>query len=1074
MAGAGIGSRIGQLFGFEFVRKRPPEEQLVSFATKENEDGAVVVAAGGAYGTYVDLDGSVRTEAELVTKYREMSLQPECDAAVDEIINETISIDEDIIVDINLDKTNCSDSIKKVIREEFDGALRLLDFNKYAYDIFRRWYIDGRLYYHVVIDVDKPQDGIKELRYVDPRKIRKIREVAKKRIQTGSGGGGGPGDAIITRVANEYYIYNDKGFNYGNKPSGPATNGLKIAADAVLHIVSGLTDNGGTMVLSYLHKGIKALNQLRTLEDALVIYRLARAPERRIWYIDVGNLPKIKAEQYVREMMVKHKNRLIYDAACLALDTKISLLDGRTLTLSEMINEHESGKINWVYSHDPVTGKFAPGLVSWAGVTRKDEKVVRITLDNDKSFTVTLDHKFPVWNKGKVEAKDLQVGDSMIPLYRRKKSITSGRREYEQIFDNVTKKWIFTHRAVSSWKDDVGILNEYNYLDEHKNSVKKTIHHKNINGFDNSPDNLTRMNRDDHFAFHHQFCSEAGKIGGKVTAQRKREKNLPMFNMNYEQRAELGRQNGLSWAARRKELGILPFGGIENMRLASKLGNTKLKELLATDKEFHDNFCASISAGWGVEQRERASVRAKNLSHEHFVKMSKNGNTSRWADEVTRKEHSSRQTILYTKEIIELVKKCAIDNYSVSETIELINVSIDKTSWKELNTYQCIKQRTIDEFTTKDLSKVCVLSGFVGFKPYRNALKYNNHKIIKIEFIDDTQDVGTLTIDKYGLYHDYHTFALDAGISTCNSGEVRDDRKFMTMLEDYWLPRREGGRGTEVTTLPGGQTLGQMDDVLYFQKKFLQTLNVPVSRLNSDALFSVGRATEITRDEIKFARFITRLRNRFAVMFTKLLEKQLVLKQIMTIEDWTNICPNIKYDFSKDNYFTELKDAEILQARHDLAATFQDLIGKYYSHQWVREKLLQQTEEDIEKMDKEIEIEDNSEEPRWINPAIEQNVAMKDQLEMQAQGIGPDGQPTADGPPGASGAPAGPGNAGSGGASPEKEKYESVRQAKQTVEQIERKKENRTMQDESKYKAAVQVLAKNPELAKSLGISKKK
>jgi len=581
---------MAELFGFEFKRKIPVDT-LPSFAPKENDDGAVVVAAGGAYGTYVDLDGTVRTEAELVTKYREMALQPECDAAVDEIVNESLSCDDETIVDINLDNTDISDNIKKVIREEFQQCLKLLDFNKHAYDIYRRWYIDGRLYYHVLVDDKAVKEGIKELRYVDPRKIRKVREVAKRKLQTGMT----TGEGVMTKTVNEYFIFNDKGFNYGNKAVGPSSNGLKIAKDSVLHIVSGLTDNQGTMVLSYLHKAIKALNQLRTLEDALVIYRLARAPERRIWYIDVGNLPKMKAEQYVRDIMVKHKNRLIYDAS---------------------------------------------------------------------------------------------------------------------------------------------------------------------------------------------------------------------------------------------------------------------------------------------------------------------------------------------------------------------------------------------------------------------------------------------------------------------SGEVRDDRKFMTMLEDYWLPRREGGKGTEVTTLPGGQTLGQMDDVLYFQKKFLQTLNVPISRLNSDALFSIGRATEITRDELKFDRFVVRLRLRFSSLFTKILEKQLVLKGVMTIEEFQKLAMDFKYEYSRDNYFTELKNNEITEGRANLARNLQDMAGKYYSHAWIRKNILHQTDEDLEKMDEQITEETQSQDPRWINPTIEQNVQMLQQQQQAAQPPADDNQqPEAD-----------------------PNKIEEVRQAMVTIDQMKKKpKAQRSIQDQSKYKAAVQIVAKNPDVVKQMG-----
>jgi len=566
-----------ELFGWEFKRRKELDP-IPSFAPKEQEDGAVIVAAGGSFGTYVDLDGTVRTEAELVTKYREMSLQPECDSAIDEIVNEMVSIDEEKVVSIDLDNVDVPDKVKKAIRDEFDNCLNILNFNRQAYEIIRRWYTDGRLYYHVLIDEADPKAGIKEIRYIDPRKIRKVREIAKKRVK-----GGEMAEAVIQRTQNEYYIFNDKGFNYGNKAVGPSTTGLRIAKDSILHVTSGLTDTQGTMVLSYLHKAIKALNQLRTLEDALVIYRLARAPERRIWYIDVGNLPKMKAEQYVRDIMVKHKNRLIYDAS---------------------------------------------------------------------------------------------------------------------------------------------------------------------------------------------------------------------------------------------------------------------------------------------------------------------------------------------------------------------------------------------------------------------------------------------------------------------TGEIRDDRKFMTMLEDYWLPRREGGRGTEVTTLAGGQTLGQMDDVLYFQKKFLQTLNVPTNRLNSDALFSLGRATEVTRDELKFSRFVSRLRSRFATLFVKMLEKQLVLKQIMSIEDFALIQQKITFEFAKDNYFSELKDGEILDNRINLARNLQDMVGKYYSNEWLRREVLKQSDDVIEEMDKEIAEEKDN--PQFMDPLLQQQMQMDGAMGQQ------DFQPetTTDKMP------------------QEQENSNRLQDAQATYELLKNKK-NRTLKDEADLKSAAQILAKN-------------
>ena len=589
-----------ELFGFEFKRKEK-EVDLPSFVEEaDTDDGAVVISAGGAYGTYVDLDGTVRSEAELVTRYREMALVPECDAAIDEIVNESIAIDEKNLITLDLDRLDVSPQLKQIIKSEFNNCLSLIDFNKYAYEIYRRWYIDGRLYYHVMIDEKNPQLGIQELRFVDPRKIRKVREVQKKKAKNNE-----PTEITISKVVNEYYIFNDKGFNFGNKAVGTNTTGLRIAKDSIVHVVSGITDNQGQMVLSYLHKSIKPLNQLSTLEDALVIYRLARAPERRIWYIDVGNLPKMKAEQYVRDIMVKHKNRLIYDA---------------------------------------------------------------------------------------------------------------------------------------------------------------------------------------------------------------------------------------------------------------------------------------------------------------------------------------------------------------------------------------------------------------------------------------------------------------------NTGQIRDDRKFMTMLEDYWLPRREGGRGTEVSTLPGGQNLGEMNDVLYFQKKFLQSLNVPISRLNSDALFSVGRATEITRDEVKFSRFIVRLRHRFSHLFLELLKKQLILKSVTTLEDWELLKNSISFEFAKDNYFAELKDAEIRQSRVSQARDMQDMAGKYVSHEWIRRNVLQQSDDDIGMQDQIIMREEQSRDPRWVNPMVAQNEQMQQQQEQQQQDQ-EQGQAQQ------------PQDQGDSGDADGNERVKEIRDAMVFVDQMKRRgsPSNRTTQEQSRYKSSVQLIAKNPEIVQQIG-----
>lgn len=998
-----------QLFGFEFKRQEKEQPELPSFApSKETDDGALVVSAGGAYGTMVDLDGTVRSEAELVTKYREMALHPECDSAIDEIVNESIAIDDKNLVKIDLDSLRITEPLKKVIREEFENCLKIIEFNRYAYEIYRRWYIDGRLYYHVVIDESNPKEGIKELRYIDPRKIRKVREVQKKRAAQNIS------EPVLTKVVNEYYIFNDKGFNYGNKAVGASnTTGLKIAKDSIIHVVSGLTDNQGTMVLSYLHKAIKALNQLSTLEDALVIYRLARAPERRIWYIDVGNLPKMKAEQYVRDIMVKHKNRLIYDAAtgCFAMDTKIPLLDGRTLSISEIENEMLQGKVLWAYSCDPKTGNFAPGIITWAGVTRKSAEVLKITFDNGKSVVCTLDHNFPVWGKGFVQAQNLQIGESMIPHYTKMAPVVKEEPNivYEQIFDNVDKKWKFTHRQVSKWKDSLELVNECVYNKTYVNEEKNTVHHIDYNKFNNSPDNIVRMNNKDHWLMHSETASRLWDS----EEYRKKQKD-----------------------------------------------------------------------SWDDERRESVSFRGKQIPIERFIKMNILANESRWSVYENRVTHSVKQTTLYTQEIIDYVFQCAKNKEKYQDVIDHINSNskfVD--NWAKLNVGKRIRNKNFDKtpFNYNDIIRIGYMFGYKTWKEFTKgknskyisktktdkyvlvlknkrigtfnsleeaieARQHNNHKIVSIEKLKNPIEVGTITIDGNEIYHDYHTFALDAGVYTKNS--VRDDRKFMTMLEDYWLPRREGGRGTEVSTLPGGQNLGQMDDVLYFQKKFLQTLNVPISRLNSDALFSIGRATEITRDELKFERFITRLRSRFSHLFIKMLEKQLVLKGITTIEDWQLIQNQIRFDFAKDNYFAELKKAEILQNRISQTRDMQDMAGKYVSHSWIRKNVMQQSDEDIEQQDILIGLENQSGDPRWVNPMIMQNeqIAASQQQEMGADQEQPE---QSDG---------------------DRDKLEQVRQAIGVVNLTKKKPvDQRTPQEQSNYKAAVQLVAKNPDIVQQLG-----
>ena len=503
---------MSQLFGFSLERaKKVPKGP--SFVQKDSLDGSQPVVGGGYYGYSVDFDGQLRNEYELITRYREMVLQPECDSAVDDVVNETICGNfEDVPIAVELSNLKASDKIKKLIREEFDEILRLLDFENRSYEIFRRWYVDGRLFYHKVIDPDNPKGGLIELRYVDPRKIRKVTEYEQKRAEEMRGT---DINTQLTQKAASYYLYNPKGLR------NSTNQGMKIAPDSITYCHSGIQDLNKNMVLSHLHKAIKAVNQLRMIEDSLVIYRLSRAPERRIFYIDVGNLPKNKAEQYLREVMGRYRNKLVYDA---------------------------------------------------------------------------------------------------------------------------------------------------------------------------------------------------------------------------------------------------------------------------------------------------------------------------------------------------------------------------------------------------------------------------------------------------------------------NTGEIKDDKKFMSMLEDFWLPRREGGRGTEISTLPGGQNLGELEDVKYFQKKLYKSLNVPNSRLETETTFNIGRAAEITRDEVKFQKFVARLRKRFGELFVDLLKTQLVLKGICSIEEWEEMKEHIQFDFIADNYFSELKDIEIRNERMNEVNQMDPYVGKYFSIEHIRRHVLKQTDVEIKEIDKQIERE--MEEGLISDPAMELEMGM--------------------------------------------------------------------------------------------------
>lgn len=916
-----------RIFGFEITRrdkKQDETEEVKSFTPPQNEDGALVVQSGSYYGTYVDLDGTVRNEIELITRYREMSLQPELETAIDEIVNEAIVNDDSGKgVEINTEDLKESDQLKKKIRDEFEYILKLLNFGNMGHELFRRWYIDGRIFYHVIIDEDAPTKGIKEVRYIDPRKIRKIREIQKTKDPT-------TGIEIIKRQQ-EYYLFNDRGV------LGAHSNlGAKIAVDSIVNINSGLMDAKRSMVLSYLHKATKPLNQLRMVEDASVIYRLSRAPERRVFYVDVGNMPTIKADQYLRDIMVKYRNKLVYDSStgelkddrkhlslledfwlprregCFSLDTKIKLLDGRDVELGQLIVEHKMGKTNWVYSVSP-EGEIVPGKISWAGVTRNDAEVLDIHLDNGEIITATPDHKFILRNGIKVEAKDLQIGSSLMPLNIRKQHITHNKNgEYLQVQDNKTNEWKFVHRLVAE--------NIHG-----KKNVNEVIHHLDFGRWNNNPENLQYMDSKEHFKLHSKLGTRSWENGNTEDHKKNLSKSLLRFYHETEE-GQARRQEISEFNKQCEEI----WKGFEKGRLKIKENRALDRNTLSKEeylKKWSKGLTMEASIKGGKKWKEIVANDRNTLSKDKFFE--KYGKTKSITLQRRYKDQKSHINLMVLKDII---GSCIQNDINCKNEVLVREISKTYPDLDGLKKLRILLRHngynTITDFIHRNLGEQ-----YVSSKRSVSLRKISNHTITKIVLRTDKMDVGTLTIDENHEYHDYHNFALSSGIFVMNS------------------------RGTEISTLPGGQNLGELEDVKYFEKKLYKALGVPLGRLESQQGFTLGKSTEITREELKFNKFVQRLRNKFATLFDELLRRQLILKRICTADEWKEYQEDIWYDFRKDNNFTELKESELITNRILLLQYVDPFVGRYYSKEWVRKNILQQSDEDIEQIDAEIEAE---------------------------------------------------------------------------------------------------------------------
>jgi len=980
-----ISEELLNLFGLKIKSKVPEKELSGSLAIDMDVDGGGItsslLSSAGAFGTYLDTDGQIKTEVEAIRKYREISQFAEVDIAIQEIINEAIPQEQDTkLIKLNLDNLDdiVSDNVKDKITDAFDVVLKLLDYEDKGVEYFKRFYIDGRLPFQIIVDKKNTKDGIQKLVLLDSQNIKKMRDVTTKTNAQG---------AIIIDNVEEYYIYNENGFGVAKNIQGTGSNSisnLRISPDAIIYVTSGLVDSNSGMILSHLNKAIRPINQLKMLEDATVIYFIARAPERRVFYVDVGNLPKLKAEQYLKDIANRYRNKIVYDAKtgdvkndkkymCLAMDTKVPLLDGRTLTITEIAEEHKAGKELWAYSCDPTTGAFEPGLISWAGVTRKNAKVVRLTLDNGKEIVCTPDHKFPTWNNGFIEAKDLPIGESMIPHYTKQEYLTGKNTKtklpYLQIFENDKKKWTCVHRAVSKWKDINNIQNEFVFGESHE--IKKTVHHVNFDKNDNSPSNLVRMNSSDHMAYH-----------ANIT-----------HNISPEARSAMGKKGGAACYAMRK--GIHGLSTEERITVCSKAGKVggymssttgksqenlskgrEVLSMLIADEEWNDKFRESQKLGWTEEKREVAAEHAKKRN------LSKQGNDYlitqyKDADSELSKNHATKYTTQYPQSIVEGVKYCAKQKMTVADAVSYINSdTVALVEFESANsTKVMVGQKDYSKLNKYDIGRISnLVVSAGGYSQLKESMEFRNHKITKIEWLDETIDTGCLTIDSEEKYHGHHTFALSAGIYCKNS-----------MLEDFWMPRRDGGKGTEITTLQGAQNItGYLDSLSWFKEKMYEALNIPKSRLKEETGFNIGQSQNISRDEVKFQKFIDRLRNRFGQLLIDSLKTQLILTQVCNTEEWNEIKQYIKLDFQKDNFFSELKNQEIMTSRFTMIQQLDDYLQKYVSKEWVQRNVLMMADEDIEQESARMKKEksDISAQPNW---KIQGQFQQDQQAEMMQQ-----------------------------------------------------------------------------------------
>ncbi len=752
---------------------------------------------------------------------------------------------------------------------------------KRMWDVIKRTYIQGDFFWEIIIDMDDPKKGIIGLQPLPADSMYRL-ETTKGRLIEFQQSKEGPDYQSVTIDVPQ-----------ATDADLQRSTAIRFAPHQIIHIKLG--DDRETFYpygVSLIEPARGPAHQLRLMEDSMVVYRLSRSPERRVFYIDTYGLPSGKAEAFLEKMKDQFRKRKVPNSrsglpgasavderwhapaidedywipirpnsntrvdtlpgACLSLDTKIPLLDGRTLTLSDIINEHEQGKELWTYSCDPQNGKICPGKITWAGITRRQAEVMKITLDNGKNIICTPDHKFPVLGKGFVESRNLAINESLIPYNVKMDLIRpSHKNEYTKIYDPSTKKWVFVHRMVAEFFKSMNAHCEKTFSEQHKNSKKCTIHHNDLNRFNNNPDNLKWMNSQDHINLHKWLGSEYALAGGMARAKQLADwkgKNDPKYkefldkSKNYfdnwrktltkEQRESINENISQSIKEFWKNLSVEDRKTFEeSLRKKGIHGNISLNNLLKSP-DYRTWFGNQISEGFD-------KIRGTKTYFERSKKISEN-NKKRWSDADYKRLIFEKQTIVYPKALLDAVQELAKSGLRKSDVIKRISQNKELLNlWASHNLH--IKRTNVKfEKITKDhLDKMIKINGYSNWKHFKEEVALYNHRIVSIEYLSELRDTGTLTIDGEEEFHDYHTFALDCGVFTKNSN------------------------------------LGEVDDTIYFRNKLFTALNFPKNFFNNEDTQST-RIT-LSAQDVKFARMIERFQATFQEAIWEICNRHLTL-----------------------------------------------------------------------------------------------------------------------------------------------------------------------------------------------------